>query len=100
LKNKNQFIGFSGKKENPKSILIKNNGLHLDIIIDANSMIGKGDEANISDVVIESAISTIVDHEDSVAAVDAEDKVKGYRNWLGIMKALYRPKWKRTVKNL
>ena len=98
LKNKNQFIGFSGKKENPKSILIKNNGLHLDIIIDANSMIGKGDEANISDVVIESAISTIVDHEDSVAAVDAEDKVKGYRNWLGIMKGTLQTKMEKNGK--
>ena len=98
LKNKNQFIGFSGKKENPKSILIKNNGLHLDIIIDANSMIGKEDEANISDVVIESAISTIVDHEDSVAAVDAEDKVKGYRNWLGIMKGTLQTKMEKNGK--
>jgi len=98
LKNKNQFIGFSGEKENPKSILIKNNGLHLDIIIDANSMIGKEDEANISDVVIESAISTIVDHEDSVAAVDAEDKVKGYRNWLGIMKGTLQTKMEKNGK--
>ncbi|MBO6486282.1 MAG: malate synthase G, partial [Pelagibacteraceae bacterium] len=98
LKNKNQFIGFGGKKENPKSILIKNNGLHLDIIIDANSMIGKEDEANISDVVIESAISTIVDHEDSVAAVDAEDKVKGYRNWLGIMKGTLQTKMEKNGK--
>ena len=98
MKNKNQFIGFSGKKENPKSILIKNNGLHLDIIIDANSMIGKEDEANISDVVIESAISTIVDHEDSVAAVDAEDKVKGYRNWLGIMKGTLQTKMEKNGK--
>mgnify|MGYP001473988732 FL=1 len=98
LKNKNQFIGFDGEKENPKSILIKNNGLHLDIIIDANSMIGKEDEANISDVVIESAISTIVDHEDSVAAVDAEDKVKGYRNWLGIMKGTLQTKMEKNGK--
>lgn len=98
LKNKNQFIGFGGEKENPKSILIKNNGLHLNIIIDANSMIGKGDEANISDVVIESAISTIVDHEDSVAAVDAEDKVKGYRNWLGIMKGTLQTKMEKNGK--
>jgi malate synthase len=98
LKNKNQFIGFGGEKENPKSILIKNNGLHLDIIIDANNMIGKGDKANISDVVIESAISTIIDHEDSVAAVDAEDKVKGYRNWLGIMKGSLQAKIEKNGK--
>ena len=86
LRNKDQFIGFKGQKENPVSVLIKNNNLHIDIIIDSNSMIGKTDKANISDVIIESAISTIVDNEDSVAAVDAEDKVKCYRNWLGLMK--------------
>ena len=87
LKNKDQFVGFSGDKENPKSILIKNNNLHIDIIINSSSIIGKNDKANISDVIIESAISTIIDNEDSVAAVDAEDKVRCYRNWLGLMKA-------------
>ena len=86
LKDNNQFIGFTGEKSNPKSILIKNNNLHIDIIVDPNSLIGKNDIANISDVIIESAISTIVDNEDSVAAGDAEDKVKCYRNWLGLMK--------------
>ena len=86
LKNKEQFIGFNGEENNPKSILIKNNNLHIDIIINPDSLIGKQDKANISDVVIESAISTIVDNEDSVAAVDAEDKIKCYRNWLGLMK--------------
>jgi len=86
LKNKKQFIGFNGDKNNPKSILLKNNNLHIDIIIDPNSSIGKNDTANISDIIIESAISTIVDNEDSVAAVDAEDKIKCYKNWLGLMK--------------
>ena len=86
LKNKNQLIGYSGPKDNPSSLLLKNNNLHVDIIIDAKSKIGSTDKANISDVVIESAISTIVDNEDSVSAVDAEDKVRCYRNWLGIMK--------------
>ena len=86
LKNKTQLIGYKGTKEEPTSILLKNNNLHVDIIVDAKSKIGSEDKAHISDVVIESAISTIVDNEDSVAAVDAEDKVKCYRNWLGIMK--------------
>jgi len=86
LKNKTQLIGYKGTKEEPTSILLKNNNLHVDIIVDGKSKIGSTDKANISDVVIESAISTIIDNEDSVAAVDAEDKVKCYRNWLGIMK--------------
>ncbi len=86
LKNKNQFVGFSGEKSNPKSILFKNNNLHIDVIIDENSKIGKTDKAGISDIIVESAISTIVDNEDSVAAVDSIDKVKCYRNWLGLMK--------------
>ena len=86
LKNKNQFIGFNGEKDKPKSILIKNNNLHIDVKIDPGHLIGKSDKASISDVVIESALSTIIDNEDSVAAVDAEDKIKCYRNWLGLMK--------------
>ena len=86
LKNNDQFIGFNGDRDKPNSILIKNNNLHLDIIIDPNSLVGKIDKANISDIIAESALSTIIDNEDSVAAVDAEDKVKCYRNWLGLMK--------------
>ena len=86
LENKNQLVGYNGSKDNPSSLLFKNNNLHVDIIIDAKSKIGSTDKAHISDIIIESAISTIVDNEDSVAAVDAEDKVKCYRNWLGIMK--------------
>jgi malate synthase len=86
LKDKNQFVGFNGDKDNPSSILFKNNNLHIDILIDPNHMIGKSDKASISDVVVESALSTIIDNEDSVAAVDGDDKVKCYRNWLGLMK--------------
>ena len=86
LKNNNQFIGFNGTKDQPSSILMKNNNLHLDILIDSTSDVGKIDIASISDIIVESALSTIVDNEDSVAAVDAEDKVKCYRNWLGLMK--------------
>ena len=86
LKNNDQFIGFTGEKNAPDSILIKNNNLHIDILLNSKSSVGKIDLASISDVVVESAISTIVDNEDSVAAVDAVDKVKCYRNWLGLMK--------------
>ena len=86
LKNKNQFVAFNKKNDKLSSILIQNNNLHIEISIDPNHMAGKLDKASISDVVVESAISTIVDNEDSVAAVDAEDKVKCYRNWLGLMK--------------
>ena len=86
LKFGDQFLGYTGSKESPESILIKNNSLHIDIIINSNSMVGKIDKAKISDIIVESALSTIVDNEDSVAAVDASDKVKCYQNWLGLMK--------------
>jgi len=85
LKNKDQFIGYNGEKK-LTSILLKNNNLHIDIIIDPDHFIGKIDKASISDFIVESALSTIIDNEDSVAAVDAEDKIKCYRNWLGLMK--------------
>ncbi|MDC0418267.1 malate synthase G [Pelagibacteraceae bacterium] len=86
LKNKTQLIGYNGTKEEPLSILLKNNSLHVDVVINKKSKIGSTDKAKISDIIIESAVSTIVDNEDSVTAVDAEDKVRCYRNWLGIMK--------------
>ena len=100
LKNKNQFVGFSGEKENLKSILIKNNNLHVEVMLNPNHIIGKNDKAHISDVVMESAISTIVDNEDSVAAVDAEDKIKCYRNWLGIMKGTLQTEMEKNGKKL
>jgi malate synthase len=86
LKDKQQFIGFNGEKNKLTSILVKKNKLHIDILIDKDNMIGKSDKASIANVVIESALSTIIDNEDSVAAVDSEDKVRCYRNWLGLMK--------------
>jgi len=81
-----QFIGHQGSCEAPSSILLKNNALHIDIQIDSNGLIGREDQAGINDLVIESALSTILDLEDSVAVVDADDKVAAYDNWLGTLK--------------
>ena len=98
LRNNTQLIGYKGTKENPTSILLKNNNLYVDVVVDSKSKIGSTDKAKISDVIIESAISTIVDNEDSVAAVDAEDKVKCYRNWLGLMKGTLQTEIKKNGK--
>ena len=86
LKNKEKFVGYRGNPEKPEAIILKNNNLHIEIIINPNAFSAKSDSAGISDIIVESAVTTICDHEDSVAAVDAEDKVLGYRNWLGLMK--------------
>lgn len=81
-----QFVGYNGEATAPKEIIFKNNGLHVVVQIDATSPIGQTDAAGVKDLVLEAAVTTIQDLEDSIAAVDAEEKVEGYRNWLGLMR--------------
>ena len=86
LKNLKQYVGYRSDKKKLKGVLLINNNLHVELIINPYAFSANNDPIGLSDLVIESAVSTIIDHEDSVAAVDAEDKVLGYRNWLGLMK--------------
>ena len=100
LKDKNKFIGHRGETNKPTAIIIKNNNLHFEIIINPKAFSAAHDIAGISDVIIESAISTICDNEDSVAAVDAEDKIICYRNWLGLMKGNLKIQFEKNGKKL
>ena len=100
LKDKNKFIGHRGDTDKPTAIIIKNNNLHFEIIINPKAFSAAHDIAGISDVIAESAVSTICDNEDSVAAVDAEDKVKCYRNWLGLMKGDLKVQFEKDGKTL
>ena len=86
LKDENKFVGHRGEADNPSAIILKNNNLHIEILKNPRAFSAQQDHAGISDIILESAVSTICDNEDSVAAVDAEDKVACYRNWLGLMK--------------
>src|SRR5690625_3295381 len=96
LKENDKLAGYQGNPENPSSVLFKNNGIHFDVQIDHTDVIGKTDAAGIKDIVMEAALSTIIDCEDSVAAVDAPDKVEVYRNWLGLMKGDLRSEERRV----
>ena len=100
LKDKSKFVGHRGDANKPEAVIIKNNNLHFEIIINPKAFSAAHDIAGISDVIAESAVSTICDNEDSVAAVDAEDKVACYRNWLGLMKGNLKIQFEKNGKNL
>ncbi len=100
LKNPNKFVGHRGDSNKPQAVILQNNKLHFEIIINPRAFSAAHDIAGISDVIAESAISTICDNEDSVAAVDAEDKIVCYRNWLGLMKGDLKIQFEKNGKNL
>ena len=98
LKNTRHYKGYRSDNKKLKGVLLVNNGLHVELVVNPYAFSANNDPIGLSDLVIESAVSTIIDHEDSVAAVDAEDKVLGYRNWLGLMKGDLRVKFEKLGK--
>ncbi|QTL47444.1 malate synthase G [Priestia aryabhattai] len=100
LQEEEKFVGYQGEEESPDALLFKNNGLHFEVQIDRADSIGKTDDAGVKDILMEAALTTIMDCEDSVAAVDAEDKVDVYRNWLGLMKGDLTSTFKKGSQNM
>ncbi len=98
LVNEEKFVGHRGESVNPSAIILKNNNLHIEILKDSRAFAAQQDHAGISDIILESAVSTICDNEDSVAAVDSEDKITCYRNWLGLMKGDLKTKFEKEGK--
>ena len=100
LQEEEKFVGYQGEEESPDALLFKNSGLHFEVQIDRTDSIGKTDDAGVKDILMEAALTTIMDCEDSVAAVDAEDKVDVYRNWLGLMKGDLTSTFKKGSQNI
>ena len=94
------FAGFSGSADAPTAILLRHHGLHLEVVIDRDHPVGREDRAGIADVLVEAAVTTIMDLEDSIAAVDAEDKVLAYRNWLGLMRGELSARFKKAGRSM
>ena len=98
LQDENKFVGHRGESDNPSAIILKNNNLHIEVLKESRAFAAQQDHAGISDIILESAVTTICDNEDSVAAVDSEDKIICYRNWLGLMKGNLKSKFEKEGK--